>query len=375
MSTRIISHLGLAACLLLGAASAPASAYADRDSTCQSGKGKGKGRAARGRKSKAAQQEAPPAAPESSSAEADSNEDLLGGLDDETPKPEERPASKPQPAPRQTERVREAPPEEPVAEPEPPSEDAETPAAATEADSAPEPESGAQAVESGPSVSIEPYVGIGISTRSISMPASAGVLKVAPGVTPAAEVGLRVVAWPGADFGFFVNLVYQSALGFSVTERPPLALAKEVGARSERVALEVAPRWRFAGGKLDLAIPVGATVRTLWAEVHMSTTPSFSLVGPHVRAELRLRVSELLSLRLAPELHYIMMVDDDLVNAGISSQGVALGGDAGVDAQISQAWSFGINYRESHALLSASRGSVSFADVERYLTLRAVGSF
>jgi hypothetical protein len=54
---------------------------------------------------------------------------------------------------------------------------------------------------------------------------------------------------------------------------------------------------------------------------------------------------------------------------------VALGGDASLDAQLSQVWSLRISYRESHALLSASRGSVSFQDVERYLTLRAVGSF
>jgi hypothetical protein len=267
------------------------------------------------------------------------------------------------------------PPEEPVVEPEAPAEDAETPPDTTAADAEPEPEDGAQAAESGPSVSVEPYAGIGIATRSVRMPAPAGVLRVAPGVTPAAEVGLRVVAWPSADFGLVVNVVYQSALGFSVIERPPLALPKEVGARSERVALEVAPRWRFAGGKLNLAIPVGATVRTLWAEVHLSQTPSFSLVGPHVRAELRLSLSDVLSLRVAPELHYIMMVDDDLVNAGVSSQGVALGGDGSIEAQISQTWSFGINYRESHALLSAARGSVSFQDVERYLTLRAVGSF
>ena len=385
MSTRSISHLvlqrvaapGLAACLLLVAAAAPDPVSADRDNVCQSGKGRGKGRAGRaGRKSKAAQQEVPPPAQEPASE--DTGEDLLGGLDDDSPKQEERPAPRPQPKPEPTraapERVREEPPpEEPAAEPESPLEGAEVTASESEAAAAPEPEAGAQ--EDGPSVSIEPFAGFGISTRSVRMPAMTGALEVAPGVTPAFEVGLRVQAWPHADFSFFANLVYQSALGFSVTERPPLALPKEVGARSERVALEVAPRWRFANGQLELGIPVGATVRTLWAEVHMSQTPSFSLVGPHVRGELRLRFSESISLRLAPELHYILMVDDDVKNAGVSASGVALGGDASVEAQVSQIWSFRIQYRESHALLSATRGSVSFQDVERYLTLRAVGSF
>jgi hypothetical protein len=391
MSARSISHLvlrrwassGLAVCLLLVAAAAPASAYAERtrDNTCQSGRGKAKGRAGRaGRKSKAAQQEAPPPARESSeSSDADPGEDLLGGLDDDSPKQEERPAPKPQPAskpePRAPERVREEPAEEPAVEPESPSEDAEpSTEPATEAPPS-ESEEGAQAADDGPSVSIEPFAGFGIATRSVRMPWMTGALEIAPGVTPAFEVGLRVQARPRADFSFFVNLVYQSALGFSVTERPPLALPKEVGARSERVALEFAPRWRFSNGQIELGIPVGATVRTLWAEVHMSQTPSFSLVGPHARAELQLRFSDAISLRVAPELQYIMMVDDDVKNAGVSSSGVALGGDASVEAQISRAWSLRINYRESHALLSATRGSVSFSDVERYLTLRAVGSF
>jgi hypothetical protein len=384
MSTRIISRLalqrwaasGLAVCLLLAAAPAPASAEHERSSTCQSGKNKGKGRGRAGRRAKAVQQEAPPPVQEPSS-ESDPAEDPLGGLDDDSPKPEERPAPKqpaPKPETRAPERVREQPIEQPVAEPEAPLEAEETPGASTESEEAPAP---AEEAETGPSVSIQPFVGLGIATRSVRMPAmtGTGALKIAPGVTPAFEIGLRVAAWPRADFSFFVNLVYQSALGFSVTERPPIALPKEVGARSERVALEFAPRWRFANGQLELGIPLGATVRTLWAEVHMSQTPSFSLVGPHARAELLLRVSELLSLRVAPELQYIMMVDDDLKTAGVSSQGVALGGDATLEAQISQVWSVRINYRESHALLGATRGSVSFEDVERYLTLRVVGSF
>jgi hypothetical protein len=385
MSARSISHLvlqrwacsGLAVCLLLAAA--PASAYAERtrDNTCQSGKSKAKGRGAArgGRKSKAAQQEAPPPAQESS--DSDTGEDLLGGLDDDSPKQEkqeERPAPKPQPKPEPRAPVREEPVEEPSAEPESPSDDAE-PSSDAMAASPVESEQGAQAADDGPSVVIEPFAGFGIATRSVRMPWMTGALEVAPGVTPAFEVGMRVQARPRADFSFFVNLVYQSALGFSVTERPPLALPKEVGARSERVALEFAPRWRFSNGQIELGIPVGATVRTLWAEVHMSQTPSFSLVGPHARAELLLRFSDAISLRIAPELQYIMMVDNDVKNAGVSSSGVALGGDASVEAQVSQVWSLRINYRESHALLSATRGSVSFSDVERYLTLRAVGSF
>ena len=380
MSTRTNTS-GLALCLLLGAAFPAATAHAEhnRDSSCQASK-KGKSKSARaGRgssKSKASSQStsSAPAASESES-EADVGDDL-SGLDDVAPaRQPEPPVSKPRPSAPAPETKREPTPppeEEEEASSEPAAEASDT---QDEVEAAPPPENAAQEGESGPSVRIDAYAGAGISTRSVRMPSKDGVLEVAPGVTPAAEVGLRVQIRPAADFSFFAHLIYQSALGFSVTEHPPLALEKEVRARSERVSLEVAPRWRLSGGKHELAIPVGATVRTLWAEVHTSLTPSFSLVGPHARVELRLGVSDMLSLRLGPDLQYIMMVDKDLVTAGLSSQGVALGGDASLEAQVSEVWSFRVTYRESHALLSAARGTVSFHDVERYLTLRAVGSF
>lgn len=379
MSAKTVTS-GLALCLLLTAAAPCATVQAERStqSSCQArGKAKGRaaGRAGRGSKSKAAPQTAPA---EPAAAESDSDvSDDLSGLDDIAPRQPEPAASKPRPsAPAPTPPpARPEPEEEEAAEPEAAESSTESTDTQDEPSAAPAPESASEEGERGPSVRIEPYAGFGIATRSVRMPSTDGVLKVAPGVTPAAEVGLKVVVWPAADFSFFVNLIYQSALGFTVTERPPLSIEKEVRARSERVALEVAPRWRVAGGKLELAVPVGATVRTLWAEVHTSKTPSFSLVGPHARVELRVALSDMLSLRLAPELQYIMMVDRDLLTAGTTSQGMALGGDASLEAQLSEAWSIRIAYRESHASLGAARGSVTFQDVERYLTLRVVGSF
>jgi hypothetical protein len=358
---------GLAVCLLLAAAAVPDVATAD--SHCQSRKGRGGSRAGRG-KSKAAPQPTP--STESSSAAQDDGTDDLSGLDDIAPKPVE-PAPKPEP--RVAEKPREPEPEPAADEPETPAADAESPASEDEADAPADAETAADEAESGPSIVIEPYAGIGLATRSVRTPIRTGIRRMTGGATPAAEVGLRVVAWPSAQLSLFMNLVYQSALGFTVTERAPTSLERKLGARSERVALEVGPRWRFAGGKLDVTIPVGATVRTLWAEVHIASTPSYSLVGPHARLELRLGLSDMLSLRLAPELHYIMMIDKELAETGVSSSGFALGGDASIDARLSQTWTLGVNYRESHAMLSALRGSVSFLDVERYVTLRAVGSF
>lgn len=240
-----------------------------------------------------------------------------------------------------------------------------------EPEAAPEPQ---QAEPSGPSVLIQPYAGAGITTRSVRMPdATGGELRVMPGVAPAAEVGLRVVAWPSADFSLVVALAYQSALFYAITEHPPLALDKEVRARSERVALDLAPTWLL--GPIRVGVPFGVTIRTLWPEVHTSQTPGYSLVGPHVALDLSFPLAETITLRLRPELHYIMLIDQQLRGVGVSSEGVALGGDAGVDVRLSQAWAIGVNYRESHALISTNRPDITFHDAERYVTVRATGSF
>lgn len=373
------------ACLLLLAPAASASARANAP-TCQAsrkGKSASSKRSRKADKSKSATQETSTNTDSSASSSSTDDIDDLGGLDDIAPKRTEQPAVKPEPPapvkPRREEPVAETVSDDDsssAAEASVAESDAEAPAAGEGADAEPAPENASEAA-SGPSVVIDAYAGFGIATRSLHMPATMmkGVLSIAPGVTPAAEVGLRVTSHPNAPFSYYVHLVYQSALGFSVTEHPPLALPKEVRARSERVALEFAPRWHLASSNLDIAIPLGATVRTLWAEVHTSQTPSFSLVGPHVRFEAVLSVTDMLSLRLSPELHYIIMIDQDLLNAGVGSSGPAIGGDVGADVRLSQMWSLGLNYRESHALLPASRGDIAFRDVERYLTLRATGSF
>ena len=229
-------------------------------------------------------------------------------------------------------------------------------------------------VDSGPSVVIEPFAGVGMTMRSFKrpLPMMAGVQTLRASALPAVEAGLRVTAWPKASFALSVNLIYQSAVGYSVAESPPFALQNHVRARSERVALELVPSW--AMGAARLAIGVGATVRTLWPEVHTLQTPGYSLVGPHGRIELSLRLGSAVSVRLSPEVHWISRIDDLLLATGVNPQGFAWGGELGIHAVLSSAWGIGLNYRESHAFASTTR-SMTFTDVERYLTLRVVGTF
>jgi hypothetical protein len=230
----------------------------------------------------------------------------------------------------------------------------------------------ASEVESGPSVLIQPYVGFGIAMRSFQRPTSVGIQKLSASAVPGAEVGLGIVAWPAASFSLGFNLAYQTALGFTVVEMPPFALQNRVHARSERVALDIAPTWRL--GAVSLGVPIGLSMRTLWPEAHMLMTPGYSLIGPHARIELTVRVSGALTLRIAPEGQWITLIDESLRATGVSPQGVAVGGEASFNYAFSTHWQAGVSYRESHALIATNRDA-GFQDVERYLTVRGTGSF
>ena len=168
------------------------------------------------------------------------------------------------------------------------------------------------------------------------------------------------------------SLRTKTALGFTITESPPFALANHVRARSERVALDLAPTWHF--GSVNIGVAVGASARVLWPEAHLLMTPGYSLIGPHARLELSARLSERLSFRVAPEAQWIVLIDQDLKATGVSSQGLAVGAEAALNITVSEHIQLGVSFRESHALIATNRNT-QFQDVERYLTLRGTGSF
>jgi hypothetical protein len=226
------------------------------------------------------------------------------------------------------------------------------------------------------SVLIQPFAGIGWASRSFERPTKSGPQALATAFAPALEVGLGVVAWPDDAFSLSVTLHYQTALGLTVTELPPFALQNEVHVRSERLSLSVAPTWRLGSSSRAprLAIPLGATVRTFWPGAHELMTPGYSLVGPHARIELIASLTGPITLIIGPEVQWIIAIDDRIKREGVSSQGLAIGGQLSLNLELSAAWSLALHYRESHAFADAV-GSVSFKDVERYMTLRIVGTF
>jgi hypothetical protein len=240
---------------------------------------------------------------------------------------------------------------------------------------APAPSDNPSPAEHGPRVLIRPYAGVGITQRTFQRPGMpSGIQKLASSAVPAVEVGLDVIAWPQDAFSLAFALHYRSAIGLTVQEAPPFALANETKVRSEQIELSVAPGWQLAGPALRLAIPLGAIARTFWPNVHTLMTPGYSLIGPFARAELTVQLAERVWLRLGPEVQWITLIDKALRDTGLNSQGVALGGEASLTVELSTVWALGLAYQESHAIVNTMRG-VTFEDVERYATIRVSGAF
>jgi hypothetical protein len=225
-------------------------------------------------------------------------------------------------------------------------------------------------------VVVSAYAGIGASTRTYERPTDNGAQAIEASIVPAVEVGMGVHAWPDSAFSLAFDLRYQTALGLTVTERPPFALPNEVGVRSERVELTVAPSWRLGSEPTAprIAVPIGASVRTFWPDAHGFMTPGYSLIAPQVRLELVAVLAGPLSVRLGPEVQWIIAIDEMIRSQGVDRQGLALGGELTLSLELSQVWAVALHFRESHAFVSSTR-DVSFEDVERYLTARLTGMF
>jgi hypothetical protein len=94
------------------------------------------------------------------------------------------------------------------------------------------------------------------------------------------------------------------------------------------------------------------------------------LTGPFVRPELVLTALGPLSLRIGPELFWILTLDPALGRLIGARQGVALGGQASLAVALGVDYALELMYRESHAILV-----VDFADVERFLTMTLTRRF
>jgi hypothetical protein len=224
-------------------------------------------------------------------------------------------------------------------------------------------------------VRVHALAGAGFGTRSLKRPIRDGEQRLETALFAAIDAGLRVHVAPEEQLSLDVLLRYQSSLGLSVEERPLFALPREVSARAARAELSAAPTLQFGRepGSLALSVPLGVFLRSFVAEQRELLTPSYLLIGPLLRAELRAELTPWLSLRLGPEVA-LFVIDGDVRDDGVRGLGGAAGAEAAVVLQFSEKVALELSYRESHAFADAEGQGPDFGDVERFAIARLTGA-
>jgi hypothetical protein len=257
--------------------------------------------------------------------------------------------------------------------PPPPADDTrdEAPADPALGDVEPERFSEAGAVE--PPVRLRVHAGLGLGMRAAEWPRDGERQRVELGAFAAYDLGLGLAFALTDSLALVPTLAYQSALAYQKVQEPRVgAPADEAFVRAHRFAAVLGLALRLGGpGSLTITPALGFGVRNLRPEVHHLSTPAYSLSGPLVQLGVRLPLGERLALQLVPEAQWLL-VGEGLRERGVEGSGVGLGGEATFGFELYSALMLELAYRQAHALLSGANASAS--DVERFFTLRAVGT-
>ncbi|HKP58426.1 MAG TPA: hypothetical protein VJV78_16990 [Polyangiales bacterium] len=215
--------------------------------------------------------------------------------------------------------------------------------------------------------------GMGVGWRGIELPSEQGLQKLDSDYFPALDVGVQgaVALTPAFSLGFEAR--YQTSLGLQAQETPAGGVEKSTPLRSNDAQFGIVPGLRFADSPdaVKLGILLGWEVRGLRSVVELST-PSYTLHGPLVRAELVIPIARVLELRLAPEFTYILSVSEDLRElAAFRGGGTGVGGELTLAITATPWLGFELGYREAH-VWAPTYWSQSFTDGGRYVTLRSV---
>lgn len=235
----------------------------------------------------------------------------------------------------------------------------------------PEPSAGTQ----GRAIALHAAAGLGFGTVSFERPTTAGVQAMNETPFAAAEVLIRVRAWPRQRFSLEAALAYHSSLGLRLSLAPLFALPESIAARVERGELSLAPVLRLGAddGAFAIAVPIGFAFQSLLSEVHQYQTPHYVVGGPTARAELLVELGEIVELRAGPELQWIVLVSSSLREEEACCQGFAFGGQCAIEAAVGPHVAVALAYRQLHSLVPAP--GMFFEDVERFLTARIAGKF
>jgi hypothetical protein len=215
----------------------------------------------------------------------------------------------------------------------------------------------------------------GAGSSDIDVPMDGIVYRIRPGLFPIAGVGFELDHAFSRAISLGLLVRYQSSVGTRIVELHTDGGQRPIDFRSHRLELALAPTFELDDdGTWALFAAVGYAIRNFRPEAHDVVTPGYSLAGPHLRVELQFSPWEgLIRLRLGPEVQGILHVGQELVDRGMASRGLGLGGEAAFELALGSYWSLQMTYRETHAWLDSSQ-TQRFEDAARYITARVAGT-
>lgn len=212
-------------------------------------------------------------------------------------------------------------------------------------------------------------LGFGVGTLAFTRPASGGVQRLP--TSPYAAMDMDVRSWLGARNAFSWGILarYHTSLGWALEHDNLFGLPETIATRSQALELSVAPTFRLSD-HAHLAFPIGAAMRWFMAKVHQYPLEPYTLGSLVVRAEAIVELTDNVTLRVGPEAHWILFVNQALEREGACCSGGAVGGQGSLQARLGQTFSLAVDYREVRSLIPVA---ARFSAVERVVTARMVG--
>lgn len=228
-----------------------------------------------------------------------------------------------------------------------------------------------EAADSEPALGLRVFAGAGLGGRSFEWPGAGERLAVETGAFANVDLGLSF--WLAASERLWIGpaLTYQTSVGAQVEETHIAGSSDQLSLRSHRFEgmLAVTARLGQQGG-FWIVPALGYGLRNLKPEVHHLLTPTTTLAGPLLRLAVRIPIGDNFALRIAPELQWILVVEQ-LEDLGLHDSGLGFGGELGFEIAVGGDLSIELAARGSQARVDSDLGATA-VDVERLVTARLV---
>jgi len=211
--------------------------------------------------------------------------------------------------------------------------------------------------------------GIGVGTLTFRRPTEGGDLVLPTSPFAASDVNVRVHLWPSEGLSFELLAAYQTSLGWVVEMDPLFALPEKVNVRAQRMELSFATVLRLSDA-VSLALPVGLGFQLFTPKAHQYNLEPYAIGSALVRAEAIIKLTDTVTVRGGPELHWLGFFNNALESEGVCCSGGAVGLQASVLAGLTETFSLALAFRELRSFVPVA---ARFTSTERMATARIVG--